>query len=202
MTVTESGTDRRRRRLLAAMAVLALAACERTPTSPKFLASEITEVAWGRNFELVDVSGTPRTLADYRGKIVMLFFGYTHCPDVCPITLAKMADAVNRLGDAGSRVQGLFVTLDPDRDTAEVLTRYAPAFHPSFSGLSADPATIDALAADFKVFVKRQAPDENGAYPVDHSGGIFIFDTVTGRRLYVRADAPTDALVADLRLLL
>jgi protein SCO1/2 len=132
----------------------------------------------------------------------MLFFGYTNCPDECPATLAKMAQAVDRLGADGQRVQGLFVTVDPARDTRTVLAKYVPAFHPTFVGLSADEATIAAMAKDFKVFSEAQKGDEHGHYTVDHSSGIFVFDTQGRLRLFMGSKIWVDAIVHDLKLLL
>lgn len=183
-------------------ALLVLAACSRTEPGEKFQASDVTGVNWGRDFHLVDASGAPRSLADYRGKVVMLFFGYTNCPDECPTTLAKMAQAVDRLGEDGKRVQGLFVTVDPARDTPAVLARYVPAFHPSFVGLTADVATIKATAKDFKILAETQKPNEQGFYTVDHSSGIFVFDTQGRLRLFMGARIWVDAMVHDLKLLL
>lgn len=185
-----------------ALAVLAgLGGCNRSKT-PTFLGTDITGVDWGRDFHLFDVGGTPRSLADYRGKVVMLFFGFTHCPDMCPTALAKMAQAHRQLGKDGERVQGLFATLDPARDTPAVLSRYVPAFDPSFVALTADTETIDATASSFKLFFARLKPDENGNYSVDHSSAIFVFDPAGRLKLYERGDAPVDTLVHDLKVLL
>lgn len=181
---------------------LVLAACSRSEPKEKFQASDITGADWGRDFHLVDPTGAPRSIASFRGKVVMLFFGYTHCPDACPTTLAKMAQAVDRLGPDGSRVQGLFVTVDPARDVPAILAHYAPAFHPSFVGLSADAATIKATAKDFKVFYALQRPDENGFYTVDHSSGIFVFDSQGRLRLYMGPNIWLNAMVHDLKVLL
>lgn len=191
-------------RLLAAVtiAVLALAACSRTEPAVKFDASDITGAKWGRDFHLVDFDGKPRSLADYRGQVVMLFFGYTNCPDECPTTLNKMAQAVDRLGPDGSRVQGLFVTIDPARDTPAVLRHYLSAFNPSFVGLTSDPKTIAATAKDFKLFYELQKPDAHGSYTIDHSSGIFVFDSQGQLRLFMGANIWVDAMVHDLRLLL
>lgn len=184
------------------VAVLLLAGCARSDPKEKFQASDITGVTWGRDFHLVDSGGAHRSLADYRGKVVMLFFGYTHCPDECPTTLAKMAQAVDRLGADGQRVQGLFVTVDPARDTPVVLAQYAPAFHSSFVGLSADAATTAATAKDFKVFYEAQKAGANGVYTVDHSSGIFVFDTRGRLRVFMGPRIWMEAMVHDLKLLL
>ena len=202
MKIGSPAFRRRRRGVLAGLVMLPLSSCGRKQAQPIFLGTDISGVPWGRDFQLLDVDGVQRSLADYRGKVVMLFFGFTHCADVCPLTLARMAQTVREVGDDSARVQGIFVTLDPARDTPAVLARYVPAFHPSFIGLSADSAVIDATAANFKLFFERQKPDENGSYSVDHLGAIYIFDRVGQLRLYFSADAPTEALVHDLRVLL
>ncbi len=132
----------------------------------------------------------------------MLFFGYTNCPDECPTTLAKMAQAVDRLGEDGKRVQGLLVTVDPVRDTPSVLTKYVAAFHPRFVGLSASKTTIAATAKDFKVFYETGKPAKSGIYTVDHTSGIFVFDPQGRLRLFMGPKIWVDAMVHDLKLLL
>ncbi len=183
-------------------ALLTLSGCDRAKPEVKFQATDISGVEWGRDFHLVDPAGAPRSLADYRGKVVIMFFGYTNCPDECPTTLAKMAQAVDRLGEGGIRVQGLFVTVDPARDTPAVLAQYVPAFHPSFVGLSADEPTIAAMAKDFKVFFAKSKPDDHGFYTVDHQSHIFVFDAEGRLRLLMRPETTTEAIVHDLKLLL
>ena len=197
-------TDLRRRLAIRGAGLVALAlvlsSCARKPE--RFLATDITGVDWGRDFRLTDHTGMPRTLADFRGKAVMLFFGYTHCPDQCPTTLAKMARAVDRLGEDGKRAQGLFVTLDPRRDTQDVLAQYVPAFHPGFIGLRGSEAEVAQTAQDFKVFFASQRPDASGSYTVDHLTAIFVFDLQGRLRLYMKGDSDVDAIVHDLKLLL
>jgi len=197
-------TDLRRRLAMRRAGLVALAlvlsSCAREPE--RFLATDITGVDWGRDFRLTDHTGTPRTLADFRGKAVMLFFGYTHCPDQCPTTLAKMARAVDRLGEDDKRVQGLFATLDPKRDTQDVLAQYVPAFHPGFIGLRGSEAEVAQTAQDFKVFFASQRPDASGSYTVDHLTAIFVFDLQGRLRLYMKGDSDVDAIVHDLKLLL
>ena len=181
---------------------LALGACSRSEPKEKFQASDITGVGWGRDFHLIDPTGAPRSLADYRGKVVMLFFGYTNCPDACPTTLARMAQAVDRLGADGQRVQGLFVTVDPARDTPAILAQYVPSFHRGFVGLSADAATTATTAREFKVFYEAQKPDAHGFYTVDHQSGIFVFDARGRLRVFMGPNIWVDAMVHDLELLL
>ncbi|UUZ63195.1 SCO family protein [Polaromonas sp. P1-6] len=146
--------------LVVALALLVSACGERTggPTSP-FKSTDISSVDWGRDFHLTGHNGQPRSLADFRGKVVMLFFGFTHCPDVCPTTMAGMARVVDKLGPDGQRVQGLFVTVDPERDTPQALARYVTGFHPSFLGLYGDEGGTAALAKEFKIFYGAQAAD-------------------------------------------
>lgn len=183
-------------------AAIALAACSASGPTEKFQASNISGASWGRDFHLVDPAGTPRSLAEYRGKVVMMFFGYTNCPDECPTTLAKMAQAVDRLGADGKRVQGFFVTVDPARDVPTVLAKYVRSFNPTFVGLSGDSATIAATAKEFKVFYEAQKPEASGVYTVDHQAGIFVFDTRGRLRLFMGQSLSVDAMVHDLGLLL
>jgi protein SCO1/2 len=169
---------------------------------PKFNATDISGVDWGKDFSLTDHTGQTRKLADYRGKAVVLFFGYTQCPDICPTTLATMRDAVGLLGADAARVQVLFVTVDPARDTQQVLAQYAPWFHPSFVGLYADEATIAAMAKDFKIFYAKQPGKDPGSYSIDHSAASYIFDPQGRLRLTVRHGETPDRIAADLKLLL
>jgi protein SCO1/2 len=186
----------------ASLALLALAVSACTRTDERFLATDITGVEWGRDFKLVDHNGQLRTLADFRGQAVMLFFGYTQCPDQCPLTLANIARAVEQLGRDGKRVQVLFITLDPKRDTQDILAQYVPAFHPSFIGLRGTDAEVARTAQDFKVFFALQRPDSSGIYTVDHHAAVFAFDPQGRLRLYMRGDSDSDAMTHDLRLLL
>jgi protein SCO1/2 len=170
---------------------------------PHFEAVDITGAPWGSGFELTDHLGRKRTLADYRGKVVALFFGYTQCPDMCPTTLAVLAESVKALGSDADRVQGLFVTVDPSRDTPQVLSQYVPAFHPSFLGLYADDETTARTVREFKGYVHANAPNAQGAYTVDHSAQVYVFDRAGRIRLYMKPDAMTaESISRDLRTLL
>ncbi|WP_454728083.1 MULTISPECIES: SCO family protein [Cupriavidus] len=194
------------RALAPLMLALALTACgdrggPQSPPSP-FRSTDISGVDWGRDFHLTDHNGRPRSLADFRGKVVMLFFGYTHCPDVCPTTMADMAGVRAKLGEDGRRVQGLFVTVDPRRDTPRVLAQYVPAFDPSFLGLYGDENTTAALAREFKIFYGAQKADAQGNYTVDHSGGIYVFDPTGRLRLLMRPGTGVDSMAADVASLL
>jgi len=186
--------------LLAALLSLALAAC--SPEGPKFRSTDITGAEFGRELALTGHDGKPRTLADFRGKAVLVFFGYTHCPDVCPTTLADAAQALKTLGKDADRVQVLFVTVDPERDTPEVLSKYVPAFDPRFLGLHGDGAAIRKAAKEFKIFYEKRAGKAPGAYTVDHSGQSYVFDPQGRIRLFLRHDRLSQDLAEDLRTLL
>lgn len=183
-----------------AAAAAALAAC--APEAPKFRGTDITGADYGRELALVGHDGRPRTLADFRGKLVVLFFGFTHCPDVCPTTLAEAAQALKALGSDAARVQVLFVTVDPERDTPEVLAKYVPAFHPSFLGLTGDPAAIQKAAKEFKIFYDKRPGKNPGEYSVDHSAQTYVLDAEGRLRLFIRHDRLAQDLAADLRTLL
>lgn len=196
-------TRRGRRALLAALsaaALLAAAGCERA--APRFRSSDITGTSFGRDFALTDHHGRPRTLADFRGKVVVMFFGYTQCPDVCPTTLSELAEAMRRLGADAARVQVLFVTVDPERDSAELLGHYVPAFEPSFLGLRGDAEALARTAKEFKVVYQKQPGSTPATYTMDHSAGAYVFDPQGRLRLYVSYGAGPDLFAHDIRELL
>ena len=176
---------------------LLLAGCD---GGPQFRSTDITGVDYGRSLELTDHTGRARKLEDFRGKAVVLFFGFTHCPDVCPTTLADVAQAVTQLGPDSQRVQVLFVTVDPERDTREALAKYVTAFDPGFLGLYGDEAATRKAAQEFKIyFEKRKAGD---SYSVDHSGQSYVIDPQGRLRLLVRPERIGADLAPDLRTLL
>lgn len=184
--------------LFAAAALLA--AC--SPEAPKFRSTDVTGAEFGRELVLTAHDGKPRSLGDFRGKAVVLFFGYTHCPDICPTTLADMAAVMKQLGQDAARVQVLFVTVDPERDTPEVLAKYVPAFDARFLGLSGDAAATQRAAKEFKIFYEKRPGGAPGAYTVDHSGQSYVLDVQGRLRLFVRHDRIAQDLAADLRTLL
>jgi protein SCO1/2 len=184
----------------AALLALIFAAC--SPDGPRFQASDVTGVAFGRDFKLTDHNGKPRTLADFRGKVVVLFFGYTQCPDVCPTTLSDLAAALQKLGADASRVQVLFVTIDPERDTPVLLSSYVPAFNPTFLGLYGNAAETAATAHEFKILYQKQPGATPGSYSMDHSAGTFIFDPQGRLRLFVAHGQGPDLFAHDIRELL
>ena len=177
-----------------------LAACD--AGAPKFKSSDITGVEYGRTLALTDHHGKPRQLADFRGKAVVLFFGFASCPDVCPTTLADMARVMRQLGPEAGRVQVLFITVDPERDTGAVLAKYVPAFHPDFLGLRGDLEATRAAAKEFKVYFEKRPGETPGSYSVDHSAQSYVVDPQGRLRLFVRHERIAEDLAPDLRTLL
>jgi protein SCO1/2 len=170
--------------------------------APKFRSSDVTGAGFGRDFALTDHAGKPRALADFRGKVVVLFFGYTQCPDVCPTTLAALSQAMKTLGPDAANVQVLFVTVDPDRDSAELLANYVTAFDPAFVGLRGDAEATARTAKEFKILYQKQPGRTADSYTVDHSAGTFVFDPRGRLRLYVGNGQGADVLAHDIRELL
>lgn len=193
------------RSLVLVAMLAALAGCGKSDEpapEPTFLATDITGAPWGRDFRLTDHTGTTRTLADFRGKIVAMFFGYTHCPDVCPTTLSDFAMAIRELGEEGKQVQVLFVTVDPERDTPELLAKYVPSFNPTFLGMSTDPVSLAELAKEFKVVYQKNTVKGPSDYLVDHSAGTYVFDSQGRLRLLIAYGTGPAAIARDLRTLL
>jgi len=188
------------RAFAAILAALLLVACE--AGGPKFRASDVTGASFGRDFALQDPDGRQRTLADFRGKAVVVFFGYTQCPDVCPTTLAALAEAMKKLGNDADRVQVLFITVDPERDTPALLKQYVPAFDPRFLGLRGDADATARTAKEFKVLYEKVPGTTPGSYTMDHSAGSFVFDPQGRLRLYVAHGQDADVFAHDLRELL
>ncbi|WP_027867009.1 SCO family protein [Massilia alkalitolerans] len=189
--------------LMLSAAVLAAGCDKLSNKTPAFVNTDITGLDYAKGFSLTDHTGRPRTLQDFRGKLVVVFFGYTQCPDVCPTTMAKMATVMKELGPASKDVQVLFITLDPERDTQELLNAYVPAFHPSFIGLRGDAEATARTAKEFKVFYsKTPSGDDPKNYTVDHMTGSYVFDREGRVRLLVRHEAEPGAIASDLRQLL
>ncbi len=172
-----------------------------TPTTAKFNAVDITGAAYARQLQLNDVDGKPRNLAEFRGKAVFVFFGFTQCPDVCPTTMAELAEVRRRLGPDGERVQGVFVSVDPERDTPTLLKAYLTGMDPSFVGLTGSAAQIEATAREFKIFYQK-VPTSGKGYTIDHTAGAYVFDPSGQVRLFVRYGLGVDALAADIKQLL
>jgi len=183
-----------------ALALLHFAAC--SPDGPRFRSADITGADFGKELALIGHDGKPRTLADFRGKVVVLFFGYTHCPDICPTTLADMAAVMKSLGPDAERVQVLFATVDPERDTAEVLAKYVPAFDPSFLGLYGTAEATAKTAKEFKVFYQKAPGSSPDNYSMDHTAATFIYDPQGRLRLFAKHGMGADALAQDIQQLL
>jgi len=188
------------RNLLLFFLVAFLAGCEEPKLPTPFHASDVSMPLAGADFKLTDQNGKPRTLEDFRGKVVALFFGYTHCPDVCPTTLADLAQVLGKLGKDADSVQVLFVTVDPERDKPELLAKFISAFNPSFLGLYGDEDATKQAAKAFKVVYLKQ-PTTSG-YNVDHSAGTFLIDKEGRVRLLAPYNQRPDWFVDDIRLLL
>ena len=196
-------------RRLAAVLLLAavgLAGCDKLSPlgSPKasFKSVDITGAEYGRELALPDADGRPRTLADFKGKVSVVFFGYTHCPDVCPTTLSELAEVKRLLGPQGDRVQAVFVSVDPERDTPQILKAYMDNFGPGFIALRGTPEQTAAAAREFKVFYMKVPGKTEGSYTVDHTAGSYVVDTQGRLRLFARYGMPADALASDLKQLL
>lgn len=188
--------------VVALLAVLGLAACQPAPQPPTFQATDITGAPFARDFRLTDHNGQTRTLADFRGKAVAVFFGYTHCPDVCPTTMSDFAAALKQIGPLADQVQVIFVTVDPQRDTPELLKLFVPAFHPSFLGMYTDEASLRQLAKEFKVVYQKSAVKAVDDYLIDHSAGTYVYDAKGNLRLLMPYGSSPDAIANDLKALL
>ena len=184
---------------MCAVLALALAACQ---PAPVFQATDITGAAFARDFKLTDHNGQPRTLASFKGKLVVMFFGYTHCPDVCPTTLSDLAAALKQLGPLSDRVQVLFVTVDPQRDTPALLKLFVPAFDPRFLGMVADTDNLKALAKEYKIVYQKTSVKGVDNYLIDHSAGSYVYDAEGRLRLLIPYGSSPDLIAHDLKTLL
>ena len=187
-------------RLCLLVLLLSLGACQQG--KPGFRATDITGAEFGRDFALADHTGRPRTLADFRGKVVVMFFGFTHCPDVCPTTLSELAAAMKKLGADGDRVQVLLVTVDPERDTPQILSQYVSAFDPRFLALRGTAEETARVAKEFKIIYQKVAGARPDSYTMDHSAGTYIFDPQGRLRLYVSYGQGPEVFAHDIALLL
>ncbi|HPE03893.1 MAG TPA: SCO family protein [Thauera sp.] len=188
--------------LLVATPLLALgllAGC--TPAEPVFKSTDISGTSYGKTLRLTDHHGQERTLADFKGKVVTIFFGYTQCPDVCPTALSGMSTVMQELGPEADRVQVLFVTVDPERDTPELLAQYVPVFDARFLGLYGTAEKIAEVAKEFRVFY-RKSGDLAGHYTIDHTAGTYVFGPDGRPRLYVKHAEDPQVVVADIKALL
>ena len=204
MTFINLSSLSRRRTLLtfatAVLAAAALSAC--SPDKPQFKSIDITGADYANGFNLADHNGVQRSLQDFKGTVVVVFFGFTQCPDVCPTALAELADVKRKLGSQGERLQGIFITVDPERDTEEVLKAYMANFDPSFVALRPTLAQLPEVAKAFKIYYKKSEGKTAGSYTMDHSAGSYIFDPEGRVRLYTRYGSGVEGLASDVALLL
>ena len=173
-----------------------------TAQGPKTFATDITGADFAQALSLTDHNGKATTLTDFKGKIVVLFFGYTHCPDVCPTTMSDLNLALKKIGDKASQVQVLFVTLDPARDTQTVLAKFVPSFNKSFIGLRGDEQQTADTAKNFKIFYSKQAETGKSDYVIDHSAGLYVFDKQGKIKLYINYGQKPEEIAHDLTALL
>jgi protein SCO1/2 len=189
--------------LACAAAIIFVTGCDRLASSKSpFRGIDVTGSQIGRDFRLPDHTGKERVLADFRGKVVLVTFGFTHCPDVCPTTLANAASAVRQMGEAGKDVQVVFVTVDPNRDTPELLRQYVTAFDPRFLGMRGDESQVRNTAKDFKIYVSVQPGKTPETYTVNHETKMFAFDREGRVRLMIPHDSAPAAIASDLKILL
>lgn len=200
MTALARHQTARRRVVMGCIASVALALAGCKPKAPLYRGIDISGADYGKDFRLKDSTGRERTLADFKGKAVMLFFGFTQCPDVCPTALIRAAEVKRLLGADGDRLQVIFVTVDPERDTPQVLGEYTRAFDPSFIGLYADPQHTAETAKEFKVYYKKVPT--GASYTMDHSAFSYVFDPAGKLRLVLRHEQSAEDYAADLRQIL
>lgn len=185
-----------------AVVIFALTGCQPATQGPVFHATDITGAGFARDFRLTDHNGHVRTLADFKGKVVAMFFGYTHCPDVCPTTLSDFSAALKLLDGQAGRVQVIFVTLDPQRDTPAILKQFVPAFNPGFLGMYTDAETLKQVAKEYKVVYQKASVKGPDDYLIDHNAGTYIYDPEGRLRLLMPYGSNPETIAHDLRVLL
>ncbi len=189
-----------RRFVLSSLAVLALVAC--SPAKPKFNGIDVTGADYAKGFTLTDHNDQSRSLSDFKGKVVVLFFGYTQCPDVCPTSMTELAEVKRLLGADGDKLQGVFVTLDPARDTTELLKAYMTNFDPSFVAFVPTADELPVIAKQFKIYYKKVGGQTPTSYTMDRSAGSYVYDTQGNLRLYSRYGSGAKVLAQDIQTLL
>ncbi|MEK9825210.1 MAG: SCO family protein [Methylotenera sp.] len=188
--------------LVIALFLIFIAACKPTTDQAGFSATDISGADFAKTFNLTDHTGKARTLEDFKGKVVALFFGYTHCPDVCPTTMTDLKQSMKLLGDDADEVQVLFITLDPERDTQDLLAQYVPGFDARFIGLYGTPEQTTAVSKEFKIFAAKVENSGKSGYTIDHSAGLYLYDKAGNIRLYVDYGTKPEVLAADIKKLL
>lgn len=202
--VSDASTITRRRFFRSSLACVAGApvvmAC--TPAAPSFKSTDVTGATFAKDLRLKDHLGNLRTLKDFKGKIITVFFGFTQCPDVCPTSMTTMAEVKRLLGPQGDRLQVLFITVDPERDTQSVLKAYMANFDPSFIALRPEPDQVQGVASDFKIYFQKVPGPTPTSYTMDHSAGKYIFDTEGRVRLFSAYGTDAATITSDIRTLL
>lgn len=178
-----------------------LTACKQG-SSASFIGTDLTGTQFGKPLSLTDHTGTQRSMNDFKGKVVVLFFGYTHCPDVCPTTMSDLKKTMQLLGDKANEVQVLFVTVDPERDTQEVLAQFVPGFDPRFIGLRGTVEEVAANLSEYKVYAAKVSEPGKSGYTMDHSAGLYVFDKTGAPRIYLGYGEKPENIAHDLQLLL
>lgn len=178
-----------------------LVACQQG-SSASFIGTDLTGTQFGKPLSLTDHTGKLRNMNDFKGKVVVLFFGYTHCPDVCPTTMSDLKQTMKLLGDKANDVQVLFVTVDPERDTKEVLAQFVPGFDPRFIGLRGTVEEVSANLSEYKVYAAKVSEPGKSGYTMDHSAGLYVFDKTGAPRIYLGYGEKPENIAHDLRLLL
>lgn len=187
---------------LGALGLLTMTGCTERPAKAVFSGIDISGATYATGFSLTDHNGQPRTLADFKGKVVVVFFGFTQCPDVCPTSMGELAEARRLLGADGERLQGLFISVDPERDTPEIMKQYMASFDPSFLALYAAPEDLPALAKSYGIYYKKVDGPTPTSYSVDHSAGSYVYDPQGRIRLYHRYNSGAQLLADDVKKLL
>ena len=187
---------------LAAVGALALSGCERAAPPHHFNAIDLTGATYAHGFDLPDFDGKPRTLADFAGKVTVVFFGYTQCPDACPTTMAELSGILKTLGPDAKRVQVVFITVDPSRDTAALLKNYVTNFNPAFLALRGDESQTKATAQEFKIFYEKVPGKTDDTYTIDHISGVYLFDPQGRVRLFERQSLEPALMTDDIKALL
>ena len=188
--------------LLVGLSALVLLSSCNSKVEPEFLSTDITNASFGRDFKLSDHNGDIRSLTDFKGKVIVLFFGYTNCPDICPGIMGKLAGTIKKLGNDSNHVQVLFISVDPEHDTPALLKQYVSTFNPTFLGLSGDLQTTRNIAKEFKTVFQKQSGTTQDSYIMEHSTGVYIFDPKGKLRLYVNSGTNMDIISHDILELL
>ena len=188
--------------LIACLLVFSLVACNKNEPNTHFIGTDITGADFSQSFHLIDHLGKPRILDDFKGKAIVLFFGYTHCPDVCPTTMNDLKNTMKLLGSKADEVQVLFITLDPERDTQAVLAQFIPSFDSRFLGLRGNATQTAEAITNFKIYAKKVESAGKSDYTLDHSAGMYVYDKSGKIRIYINYGQKPVEIASDIRQIL